>query len=155
MTMAARLQSCLAQHQSRYEVLWHTPSHTSRESARRAGIPPERMAKPVILNDTQGHRLMAVLPASRQLNLDKLRQSTRRNWRLAHESEFGNSFADCATGAIPAVGSAFGMETLIDASLASGRDTYFEAGDHEGIVHMTTEQYLKLMPDAQQAAISE
>jgi len=47
MTMAARLQSCLAQHQSRYEVLWHTPSHTSRESARRAGIPPERMAKPV------------------------------------------------------------------------------------------------------------
>ena len=98
---------------------------------------------------------MAVLPASRQLNLDKLRQSTRRNWRLAHESEFGNSFADCATGAIPAVGSAFGMETLIDASLASGRDIYFEAGDHEGIVHMTTEQYLKLMPDAQQAAISE
>lgn len=154
MTMATRLQTCLTQNQSRYELLQHSHSHSSRETARRAGIPPDRMAKPVILNDTQGHRLMAVIPASREIDLDKVRQVTQRNWQLARETEFGSNFADCEIGAIPAVGSAFGMETLIDQSLAEGKDVYFEAGDHEALVHMTTDQYLQLMPKAQRGSLS-
>lgn len=154
MTMAARLQSCLKQNQSRYEVLQHSRTQTSRETARRAGVPADRFAKSVILDDKQGHRLMAVIPASRQIDLDKVRQVTRRSWQLARETEFGNSFTDCEAGAIPAVGSAFGMDTLIDQSLAEGKEVYFEAGDHEGLVHMSTEQYLKLMPTAQRGSLS-
>ncbi|UVE16896.1 YbaK/EbsC family protein [Pseudomonas sp. LS44] len=155
MTMATRLQSYLSQRHSHYDMLQHDPSVTTREAARRAGIPPQLMAKPVILDDFQGHWLMAVVPATRQVDLQKVHKLTKRHWRLARESEFSSSFGDCDLGAIPAVGSAFGIETLIDQSLAGVKDVYFEAGDHEALVHMSSEQYLKLMPDAPRAPLSE
>ncbi|SDI55533.1 aminoacyl-tRNA deacylase [Pseudomonas panipatensis] len=148
MSMATRLQSCLTQHQSHYDLLSHTQSMTTREAARRAGIQPQQMAKPVILDDFQGHWLMAVVPASRQVDLHKVHKLTRRNWRLAKERDLGERFEDCALGAIPAVGNVFGLETLIDQSLSEQSDIYFEAGDHNALVHMTSQQYLDLMPDA-------
>lgn len=155
MTMASRLQSCLTQNQSRYDVLQHRASHSSRETARHAGIPPERVAKSVILDDAEGHWLMAVLPANRRVNLDKVQQLTKRSWRLATEIKLDHHFNDCATGAIPPVGSAYGIPALIDHALMSAGDVYFEAGDHEALVHMSTEQFLKLMPGAQRAPFSE
>ncbi|AYC31845.1 deacylase [Pseudomonas cavernae] len=155
MTMATRLQSYLALKHSRYDMLLHDPSMTSREAARRAGVPPQLMAKPVILDDFQGHWLMAVVPATRQVDLQKVHKLTKRHWRLARESEFSSSFSDCDIGAIPAVGNAFGIETLVDQSLAGLKDVYFEAGDHEALVHMSSEQYLKLMPNAQFAPLCE
>lgn len=155
MTMAARLQGFLQQNQSKYDLVRHTHSQTSREAARRAGISPERIAKPVILGDSQGNYLMAVVPASRQLSLNKIRQATHGNWHLAGEKEFQNRFSDCESGAIPPIGSAYGMDTVIDAELASQKDIYFEAGDHEALVHMGTDQFLKLMPKAQKTTICE
>lgn len=155
MTMATRLQSYLSDQHSRYDMLQHDPSMTAREAARRAGVPPHLMAKSVILDDFQGHWLMAVVPATRQVNLNKVRKLTKRHWRLSRENEFSPRFSDCANGAIPPVGSAFEMDTLIDESLTSIKDVYFESGDHEGLVHMSSKQFLKLMPTAQCGPISE
>ncbi len=155
MTMAPRLQNCLTQNQSRYDVLQHRASSSSRETARRAGIPPERIAKSVILDDAEGHWLMAVLPANRRVNLEKVRSLTKRPWRLTQEAEISRHFSDCASGAIPPVASAYGIPALIDHSLMGAQEVYFEAGDHEALVHMSTEQYLKLMPGAQRGPFSE
>lgn len=155
MTMATRLQSYLSQNHSRYDMLQHDPTMTTREAARRAGVPPYLMAKPVILDDFQGHWLMAVVPATRQVDLSKVHKLTKRHWRLARESDFNARFDDCEYGAIPPVGSAFGLDTLIDQSLEDVKDVYFESGDHEGLVHMSSEQFLKLMPTAQRGSISE
>ncbi|MBM7060079.1 YbaK/EbsC family protein [Pseudomonas sp. UL073] len=155
MTMASRLQSCLTEHRSRYSMLAHAPSITTREAARRAGIPLQQMAKPVILDDFQGHWLMAVVPASRQVDLQKVHKLTSRHWRLAHEGDFGNRFDDCALGAIPAVGTVFGLETLIDQALTEQPEVYFEAGDHAALVHMSGAAYLELMPEARRGRFSE
>lgn len=155
MTMITQLQSSLTQHKSRYDVLTHAPSMTTREAARRAGVPPQQMAKPVILDDFQGHWLMAVVPATRQLDLQKVHKLTKRNWRLAHEGDFSKRFGGCAIGAIPAVGNLFGLETLIDQSLTEQSDIYFEAGDHNDLVHMSGKQYLALMPDAKLGRLCE
>jgi Ala-tRNA(Pro) deacylase len=155
MTMANRLQSYLADNHTNYDMLQHDLSMTTREAARRAGVPPHLMAKPVILDDFQGHWLMAVVPATRQVNLNKVNKLTKRHWRLVHESEFSSRFNDCALGAIPPVGTAFEMDTLIDQSLTGVKDVYFESGDHEGLVHMSSEQFLQLMPTAQHGFFSE
>ncbi|MCY1396173.1 Cys-tRNA(Pro) deacylase [compost metagenome] len=155
MTMATRLQNSLTQHHSAFDMVPHSLSMTTREAARRAGIPPQQMAKPVILDDFQGNWLMAVIPASRQVDLQKVRKLTHRHWRLAREGEFGERFTDCELGAIPAVGSAYGLETLIDQSLVEQPDIYFEAGDHTELVHMSGKQYLDLMPDARQGRFCE
>lgn len=155
MTMATRLQDYLTQKHCHYDMLQHDPSMTSREAARRAGVPPHLMAKSVILDDFQGHWLMAVVPATHQVDLNKVRKLTKRHWRLARENEFLPRFSDCATGAIPPVGSAFAMDTVIDEALTGVKDVYFESGDHEGLVHMSSKQFTKLMPGAQCGPISE
>jgi Ala-tRNA(Pro) deacylase len=54
-------------------------------------------------------------------------------------------FKDCEVGAVPPVAMAYGLATYLDESLASQPDIYFEAGDHEALIHMRTEQFLSLM----------
>ena len=51
-------------------------------------------------------------------------------------------------GAIPAVGPAYGMLTVIDKNLGAQPEIYFEAGDHEELIHMKQEEFTVLMHDA-------
>ena len=46
---------------------------------------------------------------------------------------------------------AYGMPTYLDSSLMTHRDVYFEAGDHENVVHMDMDQFMALMRDAKTA----
>ncbi|MBD2838554.1 YbaK/EbsC family protein [Pseudomonas sp. JM0905a] len=155
MTMITQLQSCLSQHKTRFDLLSHRAAMTTREAARRAGIPPQQMAKPVILDDFQGHWMMAVVPASRHVDLERVHKLTHRHWRLVRERDFGKRFADCDIGAIPAVGNLFGLETLIDQSLTEQSDIYFESGRHDELVHMSGKQYMALMPEAKRGQLCE
>jgi Ala-tRNA(Pro) deacylase len=61
------------------------------------------------------------------------------------ESELGSLFADCEIGALPAIGPAYGMETFIDDTIAEQPDIYFEAGDHEQLIHVSAEAFETLM----------
>ena len=54
-------------------------------------------------------------------------------------------------GALPPVCTAYGMRTYLDESLAQQPDVYFEAGDHEALIHMGTDHFLDLMDRAERA----
>ena len=71
-----------------------------------------------------------------------------RNLGLAAESELGNLFFDCEIGALPALGPAYGVETVVDDALAEQPDIYFEAGDHEQLIHVSAETFQALLGDA-------
>lgn len=55
---------------------------------------------------------------------------------LAVEKELVELFRDCDPGAIPAIGAAYRIDTIVDESLLQQPDVYFEAGDHEALVHV-------------------
>jgi Ala-tRNA(Pro) deacylase len=57
-------------------------------------------------------------------------------------------FADCELGAIPPMGRAYGMETIVDDSLAEQPDVYFEAGDHVSLIHVNAMAFQRLMAGA-------
>ena len=54
-------------------------------------------------------------------------------------------FADCEVGALPAMGPAYGLETVVDDVLSEQPDIYFEAGDHEQLIHVSAETFHILM----------
>jgi Ala-tRNA(Pro) deacylase len=60
-------------------------------------------------------------------------------------------FADCERGAIPPVGLAYGMTTIVDDSLAAQPEIYCEAGDHETLLHMNRDTFMSLMEHADHA----
>ena len=148
MGLAPRLETWLARNGARYDVVAHPRSHTSIETADLADIPGDRLVKGVVLEDDEG-KLLAVLPATRSVHIGHLTTQLNRRLRLADPGDLPGVFSDCEAGAIPPVGPAYGLRTLVDDSLDGEQEVYFEAGDHEHLVHMTASQFRALIGPAE------
>lgn len=153
MTIAASVETYLTEAGVRYDVIAHQRTSDSAHTAQAAHIPGERLAKCVMLEDDDGY-LMAVLPASRRVDLGALHQQFGRELGLATEGELARLFIDCEPGAIPPLGAAYGIDTVVDDSLIDAQEVWFEAGDHSALVHVSGSDFLKLMGDAPRARIS-
>jgi Ala-tRNA(Pro) deacylase len=144
MAIASTVANYLMAQDVEYDVLTHPHSATSGESAEAAHVPGSRLAKSVILEDEQGY-LMVVLPSSKQVNLQELHRQLNRNLVLATENELGGLFSDCEIGALPPIGTAYGVETVVDDAIAEQPDIFFEAGDHEQLIHVSAETFQSLL----------
>lgn len=144
MSIASTVSDYLAEHDVAYDVLTHPHTCSSGESVEVSHIPGARFAKPVVLEDDQGY-VMVVVPASQRVDLGELHRQLNRNLGLATEGELGRLFSDCEIGALPAIGPAYGMETLVDDALAEQPEVYFEAGDHEQVIHVSAEVFEALL----------
>ena len=144
MPIATRLKWYLDASGVRYEVLPHPHSSTSRETAREAHVPAERLAKPVLLEDERGY-VMAIVPASHRVDLAKLNHQLHRELELAREREIADLFHDCERGAMPPLGGPYRIPTVYDDALAASSEIYFEAGDHEDVVHLRGSDFLRLL----------
>lgn len=147
MAIANTLKDYLQQHHIRYEVIPHSRTLSSMRTAEAAHVPGDRLAKTVVLEDDRGYVLL-VMPATHYLRVDTLNAHLHRKLRFAPEEEIGKLFGDCALGAIPPVGAAYGIETLMDDSLTDGAEVYFEAGDHEALIHVDRDQFAGMMQGA-------
>jgi Ala-tRNA(Pro) deacylase len=155
MNIAPSVQDYLAAQQIAYEVIPHSRTGSSSSTALAAHVPGTRVAKAVVVKDEAGY-VLAVLPASRQLAMAQLGRALRRDaLELARESELKNLFADCDFGAVPPLGAAYGLPMIVEESLAEQPDVFFEAGDHEHVIHVTRSEFLRLIADAPQAHFSE
>jgi Ala-tRNA(Pro) deacylase len=145
MSMPARLSNYLQRCGARYELCSHPHSRSSAETARAAHVTPHQLAKSVLLEDEQGC-VMAVVPADARVNVDALaRMLGREALHLSDEQRISEMFSDCDLGAVPAIGMAWGMETVIEEDLDGSPDIYFEAGDHEMLLRMSREQFRDMM----------
>lgn len=148
MNIATRLQDYLQYKQVSYDLLPHPHTHCSAETASQARIPSSRLAKSVVLGDELGGYLIAVVPANRQVVVHQLSQWMGRPLHLVSEAEVARLFTDCEPGAIPPAGSAYGLPMVMDDALAEEPEVYFEAGDHEDLVHMGIDDFLEVMDGA-------
>lgn len=154
MAIAPKLYDFLAARHSYYEVLEHPRTQCSAASAQAAHVPGRRFAKAVVVEDNQGY-LLAVLPATHHLALSALGEAVqRRPLRLARESELAGLFTDCELGALPALGAAYGIPTVIEQELDAQPEIYFEAGDHEHMVHMTRDEFSRATSELRRAHFS-
>ncbi|MDT8404170.1 YbaK/EbsC family protein [Sulfuriflexus sp.] len=147
MAIAITLRQFLQNENIDYEILHHDKSRTSLETAANAHVSGDCVAKSVLLEDDTGY-VMVVLPASHELDMARIHEHISRPLTFAHETVLARLFSDCEPGAIPPIGTAYGIETLIDDSLAEQPDIYFEAGDHEALVHVNAENFDDLTRDA-------
>ena len=147
MSIAAKLSDYLSRAGVPYEVLSHAPTKTSSETAEVAHVTGERVAKAVVLHDERGY-VLAVVPSSHRVELDSLQSLLKRRLSLATEGEIAGLFPDCERGAVPALGAAYGLGTVVDDSLKTQPDVYFEAGDHRTLVHVNASDFASLLVDA-------
>ena len=154
MTIAPRLQHYLDRLDADYELIEHVPTRSAMQNAALCHIPPDRIAKAVLL-DTPDEYLLAVLPSDRRVDLADLRGELGAKPRLADEDELVTIFDDCAVGAVPPLGFGYGIATIVDDSLESQPDIYFEGGDHASLVHMDQAEFARLTRPARHGRFSE
>ena len=147
MSIPSRVKWFLDSRGVEYDVLHHRPSETSLEAAEAAQVPGHRLAKCVVLEDERGY-VMAVLPASERIAFPKLNASLRRTLELADEAELCDLFEDCRPGAVPPLGRAYNIPIVVDDSLLSVPEVWFEAGDHEDLIHVRGAAFLSLLSGA-------
>jgi Ala-tRNA(Pro) deacylase len=147
------LENFLSARGAQYTVEHHSASMTSLDTARNACIDEASLAKSVVLEDDRGF-VLAVLPASRRLELDRVCRKLGRDLHISQEYEMVRLFPDCALGAIPPLGSAYGLATVVDVSLEDRDEVFFEGGDHETLVRMDGGQFLGLLATASVAKIA-
>lgn len=141
------VQQYLTRSRVPFEVVRHEHSGSSLRTAEKAEIRPERLAKAVLLEDDleHSHFMMAVVPATHRIEMDAMVREAGRPLHLATEEDAAALFTDCEAGAIPPVGPAYGVETFWDDSLVSQPEVYFEAGDHETLVHLKSRDFVQLL----------
>jgi Ala-tRNA(Pro) deacylase len=154
MSIPSRLSDYLQQHGLRYELCRHEHSRTSAETARIAHVPQNQLAKAVMLEDDQ-ICVMAVLPADKSVMPHEVAQLLgRQELRLVDERRLSQFLEGCEPGAVPPVGLAWGMETVVDDELEQREVVYMEAGDHESLLRLTQDQFHALMHGAKWGRIS-
>ncbi len=154
MPIAPKLRHYLDAVGAEYELIEHLPTGSALQNASICHIPPDRMAKAVLL-DTPDNYLLAVLPSDRRLGLAELRSELGQKPRLADEEELAFIFDDCAVGAVPPLGFGYGIPTIVDDSLEEQPDVYFEAGDHMSLAHVNRAAFARLTRQARHGQFSE
>lgn len=153
MSISATVTDDLAAHRVEYELVPHPRTYTSHDTAESAHVREDHIAKAVVVRDHQGFA-MVVIPASEWLKLHALQEETGREYVLAYEPEIDELFGDCQPGAIPPLGVAYGIETFVDERLTSLANIYFEAGDHQNLVHIDGESFHRLLKGARHGNFS-
>jgi Ala-tRNA(Pro) deacylase len=154
MAIPSRIESFLSRHGASYDLVPHPESHSSIETAEHAHVPGDLLVKGVVLEDDEG-ALIAVLPSTRSIQMSHLGRDLNRRVRLADGQDLTRLFPDCRAGAVPPLGRAYGLRTIVDDELEAQPEVYFEAGDHENLVHMTGAQFMALLGPAERAHFAQ
>ena len=140
-----KLREFLDSHHIKYITIDHSPAYTAREVASSALVPRREFAKAVMVI-IDGRMVMAVLPASRHVDLKLLaRTAGADNAVLATEDEFRNRFPDCEVGAMPPFGNLYDLPVYVDDMLREDDDIVFNAGSHVQVVRMAYADYEDLV----------
>ncbi len=144
MAIAETVKNFLAEKSVDYEIVTHSHTGSSHETAEASHVREDHIAKAVIIKDASGYA-MIVVPANLYVEMKHVRKELDRELDLVDEDEFSKLFPDCETGAIPPLGPAYQIETFLDEALTSLANVFFEAGDHEHLVHTSGDDFKKLL----------
>jgi Ala-tRNA(Pro) deacylase len=139
-----------------FELLPHDHTERAAEEAASLGVPPESVAKTLVLTVPDGY-VRALLPANERLDLHKVREvigaGSKKAVHLASEDDLGRDFPEFELGAVPPVGGRRDP-VLVDETVANREEIVFEAGDHDESMRLRWED-LRRVADVRVVDIRE
>jgi Ala-tRNA(Pro) deacylase len=128
-----------------YELVTHAETFTAADQAQAADVPAGHVAKTVALHEPGSYRLV-VIPASRRVDLSRLRELTggSPHLRLATEHEMERDFPDFEVGALPPFGPLLPAPEVVDIRLLYHDRVLCGAGDHRHAVSLDPRELLRI-----------
>jgi len=140
-----KLKKFLDDNGIKYVSIQHSAAYTAQEVAALAHIPGELMAKTVMVK-IDGRMAMAVVPASHQIDFDRLREvAGAESAELASEEEFKDYFPACDVGAMPPFGNLYDLPVYCANALSEDLEIAFSAGSHSELIRLAFADYEQLV----------
>ena len=128
-----------------HELIEHEPVMSAAAEARATHLPPDQVAKTIVLHDGSAY-IIAAIPASQRLDLHKLRAllEAPRSLRLASEDQIARDFPALEVGAVPPFGPMVPAAEVIDSSLLEQERILCPAGDHRHSVLVDPREVVRI-----------
>lgn len=138
-----RVLNFLSDEQICFELCHHAPAFTAQRRAHRLHTEGRRVIKTALLA-TENQFLLAVLPASHQIDVIRFERETRSAVRFANEQEMREIFNDCEWGLASPFGHLYGVSTVLDASLKATDIIALPGHLHVQSIRMNREDFERL-----------
>ncbi len=147
MAVSKKLLSYLDQKKIGYKMLKHRTVYTAYDAAKTMRAKLDQIAKTLVVKADKIY-LLAVLPATRRLDLGKLKKITKaKKLEIAKENVMKKVFKT-KPGAIVPFGGLYKVPVFVDKTLLKVKQVIAGAGTHEDSVVMTGKNFLKAVGDA-------
>jgi Ala-tRNA(Pro) deacylase len=146
MPIPAHISNFLDSQHVPYQSYSHSRAYTAQGIAQAQHLSGKKLAKVVMVIEDENKLLMAVVPASHRVDLERLSQTLKAGRiRLATEEEFKDIFPECELGAMPPLGNIYHLDVWIDEKLKSYPFISFNAGTHAEIIQMSFADFDRLV----------
>ena len=130
----------LTDHQVPFETIYHAPAFSAQKRAKFLHTPGKQVAKCVLLAGGSGY-LLAVLPATQQIDLEHLGVQLCETFRVAEDREIAWVFRDCEWGVVPPFGTLYGLSTILEDSFERAALLVFEGRLHAESIRLRCSDY--------------
>jgi Ala-tRNA(Pro) deacylase len=144
MMMPTRLKTILNQEHVKYLAVAHVPTYSAQYAASVMHVRGKDVAKTVVLRSGK-NMLLAVLPASYQINLEKLSAVVGSQVQLVEENECSRLFPDCEPGVFPPFGELYGLPVYLDKALSEDPEVILSAGTRSEAIRMSSTDFVRLV----------
>ena len=128
-----------------FEAIEHQDTFDALRLAETLHVSGSDVAKTVLLRTGADRFVVAVLPASKDVDFEKAAQVLGDgNVQLATEFEISQLFSDCELGAIPPFGAEYGLRTVVDVTLSADEHIFFEGNNHHEAFRIKFEDFRDL-----------
>lgn len=135
------IRNLLEQRHIWYETLIHSPAATASRRAQNIHVKGRALAKGVLFH-AGARSVLVVLPATHHVDPALLGQVLgETEIRIASEEDIARIFDDCELGALPPFGHLYGIETIVDLSIACEPEVVFITNERHVGVRMHYRDY--------------
>jgi Ala-tRNA(Pro) deacylase len=129
-----------------FEVLPHKDTQDASHLAQALHSAGKCVSKCILTSADHGFRsFVAILPATHQIDLEKLSQCLGgAKIELVREEELVNYCPDCEVGVVPPFGSEYGMGTIVDQCVTENPMMLFEGNSHHEAVRMKYQDFKRI-----------
>ena len=128
----------------KYTLLEHKAVKTSEEAAKVRGTDLKQGARALIFSTDKGY-VQSVCSAAKEVDEKKVAALIgARNIQLASPKQV-KAVTGCEIGCVPPFGNLFGLQVIIDQSLAENDEIAFNAGRHDRSIKMKFKDYSKVI----------
>jgi Ala-tRNA(Pro) deacylase len=91
-----------------------------------------------------GRKVLAVLPATHQVDTEAVSRTLGGHYRLSTDGEVSEIFRDCEWGALTPFGTLYGVDTILDEAINPEAWIIFQAHAHAVAIRMRCRDFERL-----------